>query len=190
MLLTRPKELSRGEKWTYEPKLNGYRALGRVAADGMVRLSSREGNNLTDRYLTVVRALPRAFAGHSVIVDGELVGFNRQKQLDFDELGRRNANVIYFVFDLLSVDGVSLMNRPLSERRERLEELYRKLHRVQRIEAYDDLDLVTAAVSMMGLEGVVAKRTDSIYKPGKRTRAWQKHIINPARTWRHRPRSR
>jgi bifunctional non-homologous end joining protein LigD len=188
MLLTPATELPVGPEWTYEPKLDGYRMIGEVAAGGAVTLTSRQGNDFTGRYPIVAQELPVAFGGEQVVMDGEIVGFNPAGQPDFNVLRRKNPHVEFYVFDLLEVNGLSIINLPLAERRHWLRELFAPpvaQPHVRLVDCYDDRDLVLAAVASMGWEGVVVKRTDSTYQPGVRSRDWLKKILNPHPSWRH-----
>lgn len=184
MLLTAVPELPRGWDWMYEPKLDGYRTIGEVALGG-ARLTSRRGTNFTSDYPGVSEQLPDAFSGHSVVVDGELVGLDAAGRESFGELRkRRNARAVYYIFDLLEVNDESIVRSPLRERRRRLEGVFRPQANVQLVTQYSaaDLPLLLRVARRQGFEGVVAKRLDSTYKPGKRDPSWLKYKFPGRRT--------
>jgi ATP-dependent DNA ligase len=164
----------------FDTKWDGIRALASVERRGW-RVWGREGIDYTDRYpeLEILRWLPPG-----TMLDGELVAL-RDGQADFQLLMRRHArrphslpfftnSVQYVVFDLLYFRGRSLLDRPLSERRQLLEDLPR-LPFVSLCEGVvgDGRAFFRAAVAQ-GHEGVVAKRLSSRYTPNKRGTAWRK----------------
>lgn len=176
MVITRQNELPRGEDWIYEPKLDGYRAVGYVAL-GRARLISRSGNDFTNRYTTVRDQLPIAFDGHEVVVDGELVGFNEAGREDINELKRKHPQVMLFLFDLLHLDQDSTLHLPQQDRRRILEEVCAPQENVRLVPQFTDPDDLLVAAQQLGLEGIVAKRLSSVYRPGKKTRDWVKLIL-------------
>jgi bifunctional non-homologous end joining protein LigD len=176
-----------GDGWAYEIKWDGVRAIA-YSEPGRLRLESRNLNDISAQY-PEVRAMNRALGSHSAVLDGELVAFDADGRPSFERLQqrmhltgeaqiRRRAEdhpVVYVVFDLLYLDGHSLMQLPYAERRTLLEELaldgpawQTPSHSVGGGEA------LLAASAERGLEGVVAKRADSAYEPGKRGNAWLK----------------
>ena len=176
MLLTKTAELPQGEDWVYEAKLDGYRMIGEVVL-GQTRLTTRKGNDFTDRYPQVADQLPVAFGGQDVVCDGELVGFNESGQEDFAELRRKHPRVIYFIFDLLEIDSRPLINVPLRERRHALEEVFSPQGSIHLSHVFSDREGIVAAAKQLDLEGVVAKRLSSVYRPGKRSKDWLKLIL-------------
>nr|WP_221203151.1 non-homologous end-joining DNA ligase [Modestobacter versicolor] len=177
-------------RWGYEFKWDGVRALAHVRA-GRVRLRARSGNDVTASYPELHR-LPEALAGHDAVVDGEVVAMDGRGRPDFGLLqGRMHrtgpevarmaaaAPVTYLVFDLLALDGESLLGLPYTARRERLDALGLVSDRWVttpwfRGDAPGVGDQVQAASLENGLEGVVAKRLDSPYRPGGRGPDWRK----------------
>ncbi len=175
-----------GDGWAYEVKWDGIRALAFVDG-GRARLRSRSGHDVTDVF-PELHALGPAFGATQVILDGEIVAFGPAGTPDFELLShrvhiatpaiaRRAAATIpvrYLVFDLLFLDGHSLVARPYSERRALLADL--ASHGRLRIseELVGTGDEVMAASAAAGLEGVVAKRRSSPYQPGRRTADWVK----------------
>jgi bifunctional non-homologous end joining protein LigD len=172
--------------WGYEFKWDGVRAVAAVRA-GTVELTSRKGTDITVRYPEVGR-LPDVLTGHDAVVDGEIVAMDEAGRPDFGalqnrmhrtgpEVGRLAAAkpVTYLVFDLLSWDGEDLLDRPYAERRERLDALGLAGHRWVATPWFRGGGAdVRAASEENGLEGVVAKRLTSPYRPGLRSPDWRK----------------
>ena len=167
--------LPAGDEWLYEAKFDGYRAI--VVKEGTtVKILSRKGNDLTIDYPQVQAAVLRLSANHAMI-DGEIVAFDEDGRPSFQQLQHRTAKgtaIRLFAFDLLHLDGKDLGGEPLEHRRRQLEKLLRKSDVEFSQELPGTADQVIHAVAEVGLEGVVAKRRDSRYEPGKRTGAWQK----------------
>jgi bifunctional non-homologous end joining protein LigD len=174
------------EKYSFEFKWDGIRAL--TYWDGRsVRIESRNQLDITHRY-PELRNLADALGSQSAILDGEIVAPDEDDRPSFPLLQHRmHANgpainilaakipIYYIIFDLLYVDGRALMDRPLSERRQRLEELaLAGSHwRVSpAIVGEGSATLETAEKHQ--LEGIVAKRLNSPYEPGRRSPAWLK----------------
>jgi bifunctional non-homologous end joining protein LigD len=167
--------LPAGGQWLYEAKFDGYRALA-LKDEAKVRLLSRRGNDLSRSYPAVIAAVGRLRA-ITAVIDGEIVAFGEDGRPSFQHLQHRTAAstaIRYFAFDLLHLNGVDLTQTPLSQRRRLLEPLIRE----SAVEFSDELpgtpDQVVQAVTQIGLEGIVAKRRDSRYEPGKRSGVWQK----------------
>jgi bifunctional non-homologous end joining protein LigD len=162
------------DRWGYEIKWDGVRAVAYVQAGGEVRLESRNLNDLTERYPDAA-AIGPALGGRSAVLDGEVVAFDEHGRPSFERLQRRSAPIAYVVFDLLYLDGASLMRLPYTERRERLEalELNGPGWRTPAYHAGEGESLLAASAAQ-GLEGIVAKRLDSAYEPGRRGATWLK----------------
>jgi bifunctional non-homologous end joining protein LigD len=172
--------------WGYEFKWDGVRAVAAVRG-GVLTLTSRKGTEITVRYPEVGR-LPAALAGHDAVVDGEVVLMDAAGRPDFGALQNRMHRtgpevprmaaarpVSYLVFDLLSWDGEDLLALPYAERRARLEALGLSGHRWVATPWFPGGGAgVLAASEENGLEGVVAKRLESPYRPGLRTPDWRK----------------
>jgi bifunctional non-homologous end joining protein LigD len=172
--------------WGYEFKWDGVRAVAAVRG-GALGLTSRKGTDITVRYPEVWK-LPDALAGHDAMLDGEIVAMDENGRPDFGalqnrmhrtgpEVGRMAAAkpVTYLVFDLLSWDGEDLLARPYAERRERLDALGLAGHRWVATPWFRGGGAgVRAASEENGLEGVVAKRLTSPYRPGLRSPDWRK----------------
>jgi len=180
-------------EWAYEMKWDGIRTLARVQQeDGLgrarVSMTSRNGKGQGPGYPDVVEGLGRAVAGEAV-VDGEIVALDGRGRPSFGLLQRRmnladpreieaaakEVPAQLFLFDVLEQDGEPLVDLPYSERRERLEALVTENDVVKVPPAFEgDFDGAWQTSAELGLEGVVAKRVDSTYSLGRRSRAWIK----------------
>jgi bifunctional non-homologous end joining protein LigD len=164
-----------GDEWLYEAKFDGYRAI--VLKDhSSVRILSRKGNDLSRDYPSVVTAVQTLSASQAVL-DGEIVAFDDEGRPSFQQLQHRGSQataIRFFAFDLLHLNGSDLLKQPLEKRKARLRALLKNTG----VEFSDELpgraDAVLEAIAQVGLEGVVAKRRDSTYDPGVRSRAWLK----------------
>ena len=176
MLATLSGELPSGDEWLFEVKWDGYRALGYVR-EGSVRLVSRNGNDLTQRFPQVSRALAQAVRSPVCVVDGEVCALDESGRPSFSAMqqGKPGTPIVYAVFDLLELDGRPVVDLPLTERRDRLEELLDASDRtIQLSAAFDDGNALYDAALEQRLEGVMAKKRGSRYAEGRRTRDWLK----------------
>ncbi len=178
-------------RWSFEVKWDGVRAIAYVQP-GRLRLESRNLNDITDTY-PEVRGLVGALGMHEAVLDGEIVAFDEsgaaRPRPSFERLQSRmnvtapaavrrlmrSTPVVYAIFDLLYLDGRSLMDLPYSERRARLEllDLKGSAWRIPAAHRGEGTALLEATAKQ-GLEGVVAKRLDTRYEPGRRSGAWLK----------------
>jgi bifunctional non-homologous end joining protein LigD len=197
MLATTGQPARDFERWCWEAKFDGWRAL--VYIDGELKVRTRAGRQVSSS-LPELEGLVDALGGHTVILDGELVACQDGK-LDFYALAPRMMHtgrharwaasqvpVTFVAFDLLHLDGEDLTDRPLVERKQILDEL----HLVGPAWAVNgwyegDGETVFQVCSELGHEGVVAKGLDSPYQPGRRVRTWLKRKTD---TWKrvHGPR--
>jgi bifunctional non-homologous end joining protein LigD len=175
------------ERWSFEVKWDGIRAIAYVKP-GRLRLESRNLREITDGY-PELRGLLLDIGMREAVFDGEIVAFDENGRPSFERLQRRmnvtapsavrrlsaSTPVVYAIFDLLYLDGHSLMGLPYAERRERLEALglAGPAWRVPAAHPGQGARLLEATEAQ-ALEGVVAKRLDSRYEPGRRTGAWLK----------------
>ena len=168
--------LPEGERWLYELKLDGYRALI-IKNDDRVKIISRNEKDHTAAYPTVVAAARRLNA-RSAVVDGEIVAVDESGRPSFQALQHRAAHrghaIVFYAFDLLHVDGEDLRRLPLGQRRTRLPEVLEKSGVLLSAELPGTANQVIDAVQRLGLEGVIAKRRDSRYDAGQRSGAWVK----------------
>jgi DNA ligase D-like protein (predicted ligase) len=172
-------KLPDGPQWVYEIKLDGYRAEAIRTTDGAA-FYSRNGKSLAKKFPYIVEALQEL--PPDTIVDGELVALNESGRPEFNRLQNYSSaspHIRYFVFDVIVLKGRDLTGLPLSERRKLLALLPFANQRIVISEVFNvSAETMLAAVKQQGLEGVVAKRTDSFYEAGKRSGAWVKHRVN------------
>ena len=173
MLATSSERLPRGEGWIYEPKWDGFRALVTVAG-GDVTLTSRNGNDLTERFREVARAAQLAIRSANAILDGEICALDEEGRPRFSLLQEGSGTFALVLFDLLELDSEPLLDEPLRDRRKRLGALVKQGGQVLVSPQFDDGEALLAAARAQELEGVVAKRIDSRYRPGRRSGDWQK----------------
>ncbi|HVS84651.1 MAG TPA: DNA ligase D [Gaiellaceae bacterium] len=173
MLATLAEKLPRGPGWLFEPKWDGYRALGYVRG-GEATLRSRNGNDLTERFASVAKELVKAVRSPDCVVDGEVCALDDDGRPSFSAMQQGSTQLVYELFDVLEIDGQAVCDLPLTERRERLERLLAKSSVVQLSGVFDDGEALLEAAAEQGLEGVMAKRADSRYRPGSRGGDWLK----------------
>jgi bifunctional non-homologous end joining protein LigD len=166
--------------WSYEIKLDGYRSLALRDESG-VKLYSRKKNLLNSRFPTIVKALESVEPG--MILDGEIVALDDNGRPSFNLLqnSRFTAKQIHFyAFDLLVERNKNIMGLALEKRREllaiRLEDVADPIRLSESIDGSPQE--IVAAAKELSLEGIIAKRKDSVYQPGKRGRAWLKYKIH------------
>jgi len=188
MLAHDAKRLPEGEGWSFEIKWDGVRALAEIDGDGGLRAYSRRGERLEDRY-PELSGLASATAGRAAVLDGEIVALDGDGRPSFQLLQRRmgvtapltiqrrapETPVTYMVFDLLALDGEPTTDLPYERRRRLLADLDLTGDHWQTPRHHvGEGDALLEAASRQGLEGVVAKRLDSPYRPGHRGRDWVK----------------
>jgi len=160
-------------------KLDGYRAIA-VRSGDKVSLFSRHRKSFNQQYPYIVEALSNLPNG--IVIDGEIVALDDSGRPEFNLLQnyRRDAGRIrYCVFDLLCYQNRDTTRLPLVERRELLRSLKFLSPRIQFVDYLETSAAnILAAAKEQGLEGVIAKRRDSLYQPGRRTGAWVKYRIN------------
>ena len=168
-----------GTGWTYEIKFDGYRILSRCEG-GETRLFTRNGNDWTAKMETLARQVSN-LAAKTAWLDGEVVVLGEDGLPKFNAL--QNAfdsgateRIVYFVFDVLYLNGKDLRDIEFRERRAVLEQLFADYDqgRVRLSQTFDaDGVSVLQSACKMGLEGVIAKRLNAPYRSA-RTEAWQK----------------
>ena len=174
MLATLADEVPRGDEWLHEVKWDGYRAIVTVAG-GEVELTSRNGNSLTARFESVARAVVQAVKTPDCVLDGEVCALDEHGRASFSAMQQGSGPLVLYVFDVLEIEGESLVELPLTERHKRLEALLDRRNRTVRLsETFDDGEGLYEAAAAQGLEGVVSKRAESTYQPGRRSRDWLK----------------
>jgi hypothetical protein len=170
-------ELPEGDDWIYEIKWDGYRAL--LVKEGTpVHIRSRNAKDLTCMYPRVAAAALQLKADRAVI-DGEIVALGPDGKPSLQALQHRGSNpthqIVFYAFDVLHVDGRDVTGEPLAERRAMLASIVGQhaTLRLSQVLPGTAADVVTA-VRAAGLEGVIAKRKDSVYQPGERSADWVK----------------
>lgn len=183
-------------EWLYEPKVDGYRVVAFVRGD-TVRLQSRRGIDLTPAFPEIVsELLSQAIdtAKGTMILDAEIVALAADARPSFNALqnriqlktpreiadAQREAPVVLLCFDLLHFAGLNLRGSPYADRRRYLSQCLLPSAHIQLVHASADAEKLYAASLDSGFEGIVAKRRDGTYQPGKRSSAWLK--IKASRT--------
>jgi bifunctional non-homologous end joining protein LigD len=165
----------KASQWAFEGKWDGYRLL--VEADhGAVRVRSRRGREVTGEY-PELRSLAADLADHHVVLDGEAVVLDKSGVPSFNEMQNRGrgTRVQFWAFDLLYLDGRSLLRARYQDRRKLLETLAGAGDLiVPDLMPGDDGAQALEHSSRHGWEGVIAKRRDSTYQPGRRSASWIK----------------
>ena len=173
--------------WLFEPKLDGIRALAFIR-DDKVKLISRTGRDSTRQYPSLASEL-----GHQterqLILDGEIVALDRDGRPSFHHLQQRlnltreadirraeaETPVFYYVFDLLYAGGYDLRAVALAQRKDLLQRILLPSDRVRLLEHFEEEgEAAYEAAISHGLEGIIAKRRDSAYEAGRRSRHWLK----------------
>ena len=187
-MLARPGPLPPDDgRWGYEVKWDGIRALAYVAG-GRIELRNRSGRDITSRYPDL-GALGGALAGRDAVLDGEIAAFDEDGRPSFERLQHRmhlasdaavrwsttTNPVAYVIFDLLQLDGRALLAEPYAARRELLDGLGLNGPAWQTPRSHvGDGAALLEATRRRGLEGIVAKRLDCPYEPGRRSAGWIK----------------
>jgi DNA ligase D-like protein (predicted ligase) len=165
-------------QWIYEIKLDGYRAIAVKAQT--INLFSRRKKSFNSQYPYLVEGLAELPEG--TVVDGEVVALDDAGRPCFNLLQQFRSGasrICYFIFDLLVCNDRDLTKLPLVERRKLLNLLKLKSERIRISEQFEvSANEMLVAVRGQKLEGVVAKRKDSLYEAGKRTGSWMKYRVN------------
>jgi bifunctional non-homologous end joining protein LigD len=174
MLATLAEKLPKGRGWLFEAKWDGYRTIAYVV-NGDPELRTRKDQDYTERFAAVASQLPRALRTSNCVLDGEVCAIDDQGRASFSAMQQGGRPLVYYVFDLLELEGEALIHLPFTERRERLVEILDRRNRVVQLsEAFEDGAALEQAAVEQGLEGVMAKRADSRYEAGRRSREWLK----------------
>jgi DNA ligase D-like protein (predicted ligase) len=177
MLATTAGAVPVGRDWTYEVKWDGYRTLVRKDR-GRITLLSRNLKDATAQYPGVARAAAAA-RGDALLLDGEIVALDDEGRPSFQSLHHQSAHVIvFYAFDLLHLNGRDLMRLPLDERRAALAPVLAGTDLLHSEPLPGTPVQIEEAVRGLQLEGVVAKRRQSVYEPGRRSPSWVKVKFN------------
>lgn len=163
-------------EWLFELKLDGYRAVAETGKRKLL-LYSRNGLSLTQRFPSIAEALRKIKT--EAVMDGEIVLLNEKGKPDFQKLQNYGQNIqyqlVYYVFDLLSCKQKDLRHQPLTERKKQLKKILKKVGPVRFLSHIEDNGIdFFRTVKMEDMEGIIAKKKDSTYTPGLRTRDWLK----------------
>jgi DNA ligase D-like protein (predicted ligase) len=172
-------KLPEGPKWTYEIKLDGYR-LEAVRRGRETTLYSRRQNVFNKKFPYIAAALKDL--PDDTVIDGEVVALGADGQPDFNLLQNfrsAESRIHYYAFDILIHEGRRLIELPLSERRRILGSVIEPGEHVALSQVSDrSAAEMLKFIKSHGLEGAVAKRSDSVYQPGQRTGLWSKYRVN------------
>lgn len=162
--------------WLYEIKWDGYRALS-FLNKGSVNILSRNNKSFNEKFYPIHETLQQWDI--NAVIDGEIAVLNEKGISHFGSLqnwrSEADGSLIYYLFDILWLNGYDLTGLPLTERRSILEANMPNLDNIRMSESFDTsaTEFLDAAAKM-GMEGIIAKKADSLYYPGERTRDWLK----------------
>ncbi len=176
MLASTSQEPFNDAAWQFEIKWDGYRAISYLS-DGTVSIRSRNNNSFDSKFFPVHEALKHWPV--NAIVDGEIVVLDGEGKPDFGGLQQwqrtGEGHLFYYLFDLLWLDGVDLTGKPLHQRKEILKKIVPDGGVIRFSDSIDEYGQQFFEAAKTGnLEGIVAKRTDSVYQNGYRTTDWLK----------------
>ncbi|MCU1336331.1 MAG: dependent ligase [Bryobacterales bacterium] len=184
-----PGELPMDDKWIYEVKWDGVRALCYIQG-GQVRMVSRNGN-VIDRQYPELSILPHQVKAQNAIIDGEIAALTERGVPSFELLQRRinvieassvatlarHHPVVFYAFDLLYCDGRDLRGLPLIERKKLLKEVLQPTDVIRYSEHFSDGNALLEAARQQGVEGIVGKRASSFYE-SRRSGDWVKYKVH------------
>jgi len=202
-VLTKPKKIAEGKKapfpktvqpmlatlvdkpfdepgWLYEVKWDGYRAIAMLNKEN-VNLISRNNKSFNDKFYPVVDALKEWKI--NAVIDGEIAVLNKEGVSDFNSLqtwrSEADGELIYYVFDILWLEGYTLEHLPLWRRREILKSQLPANDSIRFSEAFKtSATEFMATAQSLGMEGIIAKKADGTYMEGERTKEWLKIKAN------------
>ncbi|THU32964.1 DNA ligase D [Niastella caeni] len=164
------------DNWLFEVKWDGYRALA-FCNKNNVSLISRNNKSFNEKFYPITTALEKL--NLSAVLDGEIIISNKEGISSFGDLqnwrSEADGELLYYVFDLLWLDGYLLFDVPLQQRREILNEILPAHPPIQLSQSFNAPGTTFYEVARkMNMEGIIAKKADSVYTPGVRTRDWLK----------------
>jgi bifunctional non-homologous end joining protein LigD len=173
--------LPEGEEWVYEIKFDGVRALA-IKKGREVSLISRNQKNLNSRYPGLVEVI-RGLKCDQIVLDGEVVALDQSGRSSFQLLQRINnpgansGNLFYYAFDLLRLNGKNITGLPLRKRKALLEVALKSASDCIRVSGFlpGGAKTISGKLQGLGLEGIIAKKRNSIYEPALRSGAWVKY---------------
>ena len=168
------------EGWLYEVKWDGYRTVA-LTNKGKTELISRNNKSFNEKFYPIYNAVSNWKV--NAVVDGEICVLNDKGVAHFGSLqnwrSEADGDLVYYVFDLLWLDGKNLMGLPLTERRALLKSILPGNDNIRFSETFNSsAEEFLAAASQLGMEGIMAKKADSTYIPGDRSREWLKIKAN------------
>jgi ATP-dependent DNA ligase len=176
------QQLPERKDWLYEVKFDGYRCLAGKDSTG-VTLWSRRGNRFTNQFPTIAEACEHL--PPDTLLDGEIIALDRNGRISFNQLQHHRSQaqtILFYAFDVIIHRGRSLIHVPLEDRRELLSDIAGELktpHASPWLVGHVDTtpaELIPF-VKEFGFEGIVAKRKDSCYEPGKRSGAFGSFLM-------------
>jgi bifunctional non-homologous end joining protein LigD len=186
--------LPSSQEYIYEVKLDGQRTIAEVSKKDIL-LYTRNFQNVTDKY-PELQILKKCVIRKSMILDGEIVALQDgipsfellQQRMNLRDsravrLAVENVPVLYYVFDILELDGRSLIKKPLYERKQILSHAVNPFEIVKILPFFETRDSTLQKAAEFGYEGVIAKRKDSFYFPGQRTDCWKKYKFQETQTF-------
>jgi bifunctional non-homologous end joining protein LigD len=176
MLASTIKKAFNDPGWQFEIKWDGYRAISYLEKGG-VSIRSRNNNSFDQKFFPVHEALK--LWPVNAVVDGEIVVLDGEGKPDFGGLQQwqrtGEGHLFYYLFDLLWLDGIDLTGQPLHQRKEILKKIMPDAGLIRYSDSIEEYgNQFFEAAKSSNLEGIVAKRTDSLYQPGYRTTNWCK----------------
>lgn len=177
MLASPGKTIFNDKNWIYELKYDGYRALANIN-EGQVEIYTRNGISLNNKFKIVYEALKAI--DYTVILDGEIVLLDKDGLPKFNALQNYNGEnttgiLIYYVFDLLHLNGHDTLELPLLDRKQLLKELLPELKHIKYCDHVEAMGITVYQKAIeMGMEGVIAKKADSKYDTNARSAEWLK----------------
>lgn len=177
MLASPGTKIFNDKNWIYELKYDGYRALANLES-GHVELYSRNGISLNEKFKIIYEEL--GVIGHTAILDGEIVLLDANGLPQFSALQNYQSDstkgtLVYYVFDLLHLNGHDTIELPLLNRKELLQSLIPDASHIQYCDHVDAMGITVYEQAVaMGMEGVIAKKSNSTYDPNLRTANWLK----------------
>lgn len=177
MLATLVNEPFDSPGWIYEVKWDGYRALA-FMENGNVELSSRNSKSFNEKFYPLYEEL-KGWKMNATIIDGEIVSLNEDGTADFSSLqgwrSEADGALVYYVFDILFYEGKDMMQLPLSERRKILKDVLPASENIKLSDNFETNGIEFFKLAQkMSLEGIMAKKSDSVYIPGARSKDWLK----------------
>ncbi len=177
MLASTAGKIFKDPDWVFELKWDGYRVLANIK-DGKVNIYSRNGISYNQKFNSIRKELEHI--PFDCILDGEVVVMDKKGKTDFQKLQKYDpektkGQLIYYVFDLLHLNGMDTISLPLLERKSLLPEILEGLENVLLCDHIEGMGptLYKRAIDA-GMEGVMAKKVDSVYVPGYRSENWLK----------------